>query len=112
MINSTLRLKPVAIGSNEHIFYFVNEEQWKATEKSPSKRELLKALKIDFINKTISNPVLIRNVFPFNSIEKMNKLEEKFINMRIDLNFSYEIIYDMIVKPLCIKFHQNDMAMN
>lgn len=110
MKNSTLRVRPIGSGTNEHSFYFVNEAQWQATENSPSKRESLKTVKVDFIHKTIAPPVLVKNVFPFVSIDKFSKTEQRFINMRMGLNFEIIDIFKFIFKPLEIKYNNKEVV--
>jgi hypothetical protein len=112
MKNTALRVRPVGVGSNEHSFYFVNEDHWLATENLPRKREILKTVKVDFVHKTINPPELLKNVFTFNGIDKFSKSEQKFINMRIGLNFEYCDIYNLIFKPLSIKIKKTNLSSN
>lgn len=103
MINSTLRVRPIGVGSNVHSFYLVNEELWLETKDSPQKRSSLNTVKVDFVHKNFTPPELVKNVLPFEKEKEFSVSEKKFINMRIFLNFDMNEIQNFLCKPLKLK---------
>jgi len=102
MKSPTYRLRPIGNGSNPHSFYFVNDDEWLAAINDPLKRLKLQTVKVDFINKHINPPELVMHAFPLNNTDKFSKSEQKFIKMRVNLNFNSSDIYNLIFKPLSI----------